>query len=281
MVDKIIETSVDISREKIHWNQEMSYGQYLALDDLLNAQDIKSDKHDEMMFIIIHQASELWMKLSIHELSAAMKSLAADDLGVAMKMISRIARIQEQLTQSWNVLATMTPKDYLSFRDSLGQSSGFQSYQYRMIEFSLGNKNKDLIKAHLEHPEIYGMVKQTLDAPSLYDLSLQLLSRRGFDVPAECLDRDWSEPYQANKKIENIWKEIYQNHEKHWDLYDWAEKLVDLEHRFQSWRFAHMKTVERIIGFRRGTGGTSGVSYLVKALDLRFFPELWTVRSEL
>ncbi len=279
MQDKNIESSVDISDEKIHWKQDVSYGQYLELDGLLNLQNLRSGKHDEMMFIIIHQASELWMKLSIHELSAAMTSLGEDNLGIAMKMIARIARIQEQLTQSWNVLATMTPKDYLSFRDSLGQSSGFQSYQYRMIEFALGNKNREMIKAHEGHPEIFALVSQVLNAPSLYDLTLQLLSRRGFDVPKECLNRDWAKPYEAHKKVEDIWKEIYQNSDQYWELYDWAEKLVDLEHRFQSWRFAHMKTVERIIGFRKGTGGTSGVSYLVKALDLRFFPELWTVRS--
>lgn len=281
MSDHKIESSVDLSGEKIHWDQDISYGQYLDLDKLLTAQQLRSDKHDEMMFIIIHQASELWMKLSIHELTAAMTCLKEDKLGTAMKMIARIARIQEQLTQSWNVLSTMTPTDYLSFRDRLGESSGFQSYQYRMIEFSLGNKNREMIKAHQGHPEIYDQVKTVLEAPSLYDLTLQLLSRRGFDLPDDYLNRDWSQAYKSNKQVEAAWKDIYLNCEKHWDLYDWAEKLVDLEHRFQTWRFAHMKTVERIIGFRRGTGGTSGVSYLVKALDLRFFPELWTVRTSL
>ena len=281
MSDHKIESSVDLSGEKIHWDQDISYGQYLDLDKLLTAQHLRSDKHDEMMFIIIHQTSELWMKLSIHELTAAMTCLKEDKLDAAMKMIARIARIQEQLIQSWNVLSTMTPSDYLSFRDSLGESSGFQSYQYRMIEFSLGNKNRKMIKAHQGHPEIYDQVKAVLEAPSLYDLTLQLLSRRGFDLPDDYLNRDWSQAYKSNKQVETAWKDIYQNCEKHWDLYDWAEKLVDLEHRFQSWRFAHMKTVERIIGFRSGTGGTSGVSYLVKALDLRFFPELWTVRTSL
>jgi len=279
--DKNIETSVDLKDEKIHWDQDVSYGQYLDLESLLSAQHLRSDKHDEMMFIIIHQASELWMKLSLHELTAAMKCVAEDNLDAAMKMIARIARIQEQLTQSWNVLSTMTPMDYLSFRDTLGQSSGFQSHQYRMIEFSLGIKNKDMIKAHQGHPDIYQMVKRTLEAPSLYDLTLQLLARRGFEVPENCLNRDWSDAYQPQAQVEAIWKQIYHNNEKYWDLYDWAEKLVDLEQRFQSWRFAHMKTVERIIGYRRGTGGTGGVSYLVKALDLRFFPELWTVRTSL
>jgi len=281
MSENTKEGAVDLSGEKIHWNQDISYGQYLDLDKILNAQHLRSDCHDEMMFIIIHQASELWMKLSIHELCGAMDCIKNDDLGLAMKMIARIARIQEQLTQSWNVLATMTPKDYLSFRDSLGQSSGFQSYQYRMIEFALGNKNKDMVKAHKAHPEIYNKVVQVLEAPSLYDLTLQLLARRGFAVPEECLDRDWSEPYQANAAIEAIWKQVYLRGDELWDLYEWAEKLVDLEHRFQSWRFAHMKTVERIIGYRRGTGGTGGVSYLNKALELSFFPELWSVRTSL
>ncbi|PHZ83625.1 tryptophan 2,3-dioxygenase [Paremcibacter congregatus] len=281
MTGEKIDSSVDLTGEKIHWSQDVSYGQYLELDSILSAQTLRSDKHDEMMFIIIHQASELWMKLSIHEMTAAMECLKEDNLDLAMKMVARIARIQEQLTQSWNVLSTMTPKDYLSFRDALGQSSGFQSYQYRMIEFSLGNKNKGMIEAHKDHPNIYAQVKNVLENPSIYDLTLQLLARRGFDLPAECLERDWSEPYQAHPDVEAAWKKVYENGEEYWDLYDWAEKLVDLEHRFQTWRFAHMKTVERIIGFRRGTGGTGGVSYLVKALDLRFFPELWTVRTSL
>jgi len=281
MPDRKIESSVDLTGEKIHWDQDISYGQYLDLDSLLHVQNLRSDSHDEMMFIIIHQASELWMKLSIHELTAAMQAISADNLDGAMKMIARIARIQEQLTQSWNILSTMTPMDYLSFRDHLGQSSGFQSYQYRILEFSLGNKNRDMIKAHKSHPDIYETVRQSLHAPSLYDLTLQLLSRRGFKIPESHLARDWSAPYQAHPDIEAIWKDIYNQNEKYWQLYDWAEKLVDLEHRFQTWRFAHMKTVERIIGYRRGTGGTGGVSYLVKALDLRFFPELWTVRTSL
>ena len=281
MSDQDIKTSVDISREKIHWDQDISYGDYLELDTLLSAQKLRSDSHDEMMFIIIHQASELWMKLCIHELSSAMEKLKTDEIGPAMKMIARIARIQEQLIHSWNILSTMTPKDYISFRDSLGQSSGFQSYQYRIMEFALGNKNAAMIKAHAEHPKRYEAVKGVLEAPSLYDLTLQLLSRRGFNIPASHLDRDWSQPYEANDQVEAAWQEIYKQGDDHWDLYEWAEKLVDLEHRFQTWRFSHMKTVERIIGYRRGTGGTAGVHYLKKALDLRFFPELWNVRTAL
>ena len=282
MSDKDIKTSVDISGEKdIHWKRDVSYGDYLELDKLLNAQNIRSNSHDEMMFIIIHQASELWMKLCIHELASAMEKLKSDEIGPAMKMISRIARIQEQLIHSWNILSTMTPKDYMSFRDSLGQSSGFQSYQYRVIEFSLGNKNEAMIKAHTDHEDRFAAVKGALQAPSIYDLTVQLLSRRGFDIPKSHIDRDWSKPYDASDTVEAAWKEIYKQGEDHWELYEWAEKLVDLEHRFQTWRFSHMKTVERIIGYRRGTGGTAGVHYLNKALELRFFPELWNVRTAL
>lgn len=277
----ISDNTVDLNGEEIHWDQDISYGQYLALDKVLNAQHCLSDSHDEMMFIVIHQASELWMKLMIHELTAAMECVKHDELGPAMKMLARIARCQEQLIHSWNVLSTMTPKDYLSFRDSLGQSSGFQSYQYRIIEFSLGNKNRDMVNAHKAFPEIFTRVSDVLNAPSIYDLTLQLLAKRGFDVPKECLERDWSVAYTSNPKVEEIWGEIYKKGDEYWDLYEWAEKLVDLEHRFQTWRFAHMKTVERIIGYRKGTGGTGGVSYLVKALDLSFFPELWSVRTKL
>ncbi len=283
MSNKKTETvaAVDISDEKIHWKQDMSYGQYLALTDILSAQNPMSDQHDEMLFIIIHQTSELWIKLSIHELTAAIGHIKKDELGSAFKMISRIARIQEQLIQSWNVLSTMTPKDYLSFRDSLGQSSGFQSYQYRIMEFALGNKNKAMIKTHEAYPEIYEKVNAALHAPSIYDVTLGLLKERGFDVPDDILKRDLSEAYVADKRIEKIWNEIYTQSDKYFDLYELAEKLVDLEHRFQTWRFSHMKTIERIIGYRRGTGGTGGVSYLVKALDLQFFPELWSVRTHL
>ena len=271
--------AVDLSGEKIHWDQEMSYGQYLALDQILSAQKPQSSEHDEMLFILIHQTSELWMKLSIHELLAAIDNIRADNLRPAFKMLSRIARIQTQLLQSWEVLATMTPFDYMQFRDKLGKSSGFQSYQYRMIEFTIGNKNARMIDAHRAHPEIYGMLKATLNAPSLYDETLKLLARRGFDIPAAKLERDWSTPYQPSPEVEAAWLKIYRNAGEYWDIYELAEKLVDLEYHFQQWRFAHMKTVERIIGFKQGTGGTAGVSYLVKALDLKFFPELWTVRT--
>ena len=200
----------------------------------MSSQNIRSDSHDEMLFIIIHQASELWMKLCIHELTCAMEKLKADEIGPAMKMISRIARIQEQLIHSWNVLSTMTPKDYMGFRDSLGQSSGFQSYQYRIIEFSLGNKNADMIKAHTDHPARYSAVKGALEAPSIYDLTLQLLAKRGFDIPKSHTDRDWSKPYEVSDAVEAAWMEVYKQGDDHWDLYEWAEKLVDLEQRFQN-----------------------------------------------
>lgn len=274
-------TSVDVTGEDIHWNQDISYGSYLQLDDLLACQKPLSSKHDEMLFVVIHQASELWMKACLHELGAAMQHLANDDLGPVQKMLSRVAKIQANLQQSWEILSTMTPADYAAFRDDLGQSSGFQSFQYREIEYRLGNKNARMAEAHKNVPARYERLQDVLDSPSFYDLCLQLLAKRGFDIPADKLERDWRQPYEASKGVEQAWLKIYQDTQKHWDLYELAEKLVDLEHHFHAWRFAHMKTVERIIGYKKGTGGTGGVSYLVKALDLRFFPELWTVRTSL
>jgi len=219
------------------------------------------------------------MKLCIHELAAAIDHVRRDVLGPAFKMLARVARVQAQLTQSWDVLATMTPSDYSSFRNQLGKSSGFQSYQYRMLEFLVGNKNPATIEVYRRTPEVYERLEKALRTASLYDESLRLLSRRGYEVPAEYLDRDWSEPYVASKGVAAAWLAVYHNAEEHWDLYELAEKLVDLDHQFQLWRFSHMKTVERIIGYKRGTGGTSGVAYLSKLLELRFFPELWTVRT--
>lgn len=274
-------TSVDLASEDIHWKQDMSYGTYLNLDDLLKCQKPVSEHHDEMLFVVIHQASELWMKLCLHELAAAMDHLKQDNLGPVFKMLSRVAKIQANLQQSWEILSTLTPADYASFRDDLGQSSGFQSFQYREIEYRLGNKNAKMAEAHKEVPARYDRLQNVLDTPSFYDLCLQLLARRGFELPADVIDRNWREPYVANDKVEAVWSAIYRDTEKYWDLYELAEKLVDLEHHFHQWRFAHMKTVERIIGYKRGTGGTAGVSYLVKALDLRFFPELWTARTSI
>lgn len=272
---------VDLDNEGVHWQQDLSYGQYLDLDALLHCQRPRSAEHDEMLFIVIHQVSELWIKLCLHEAHAADEHIRRDQLSPAFKMLARVARIQEQLIKAWEVLVTMTPADYARFRGSLGQSSGFQSYQYRELEFLLGNKNARMVEAHRAHPEHYRHLSAILAAPSIYDISLQLLHRRGFALPAYCLERDWSQPYQACAEVEAAWSRVYHHTEQHWDLYELAEKLVDLEYNFQKWRFSHMKTVERIIGHKKGTGGTGGVSYLVKALDLTFFPELWAVRTSI
>lgn len=271
----------DVGEETIHWDQDLSYSGYLSLDALLECQTARTDSHDEMLFLIIHQASELWMKLCIHEISGAMREVKRDNLGAAFKMLARVSRIQAQLRHSWAVLSTMTPSDYLSFRDALGQSSGFQSFQYREIEYALGNKNATLVEVHRSNPKRYERLQQVLRAPSFYDLCLQHLSRQGFSIPGDYLERDWSQPYIPCAAVEAAWAEVYASTDEHWQQYELAEKLVDLEHEFQMWRFSHMKTVERIIGYRKGTGGTSGVAFLEKALSLRFFPELWTVRTEL
>ena len=272
---------VDLSDEQVHWDlgESQSYGQYLNLELLLSAQRPVSVEHDEMLFIIIHQASELWMKLCLHELTAARDHIRRDDLGPSFKMLARVSRIQAQLVQSWDVLATMTPAEYSMFRNQLGRASGFQSTQYRMLEFVIGNKNAEMIEVHRRDATAYEALQRALQTPSIYDESLRLLSRRGFEIPEEYLDRDWSQPYQANKQVAAAWLSVYHSVDANWDLYELAEKLVDLDHHFQLWRFSHMKTVERIIGYKRGTGGTSGVSYLTKALELRFFPELWSIRT--
>lgn len=274
---------VDLSDEQVHWDlgASQSYGDYLHLQQILTAQHPASTEHDEMLFIIIHQASELWIKLCLHELTAASEHIRRDDLGPCFKMLSRVSRIQTQLTQSWDVLATMTPFDYSSFRNQLGKSSGFQSYQYRMLEFALGNKNADMIVVHKRDPENYARLQRALVAPSIYDEALRLLSRRGYDIPDEYLDRDFSQPYTPDKRVAAAWLAVYHHVKEHWDLYELAEKLVDLDYKFQHWRFSHMKTVERVIGYKRGTGGTAGVAYLNKALELRAFPELWTIRTSI
>lgn len=274
---------VDFSDEQVHWDlgESQSYGEYLGLSQILSAQRPVSLEHDEMLFIIIHQASELWMKLCLHELTAAREHIRRDDLGPSFKMLARVSRIQQQLVQSWDVLATMTPAEYSLFRNQLGRASGFQSVQYRMLEFIIGNKNPDTIEVHRRDPKSYEDLQRALHSPSIYDETLRLLSRRGFEIPGEYLDRDWSQAYQPSKQVAAAWLAVYHSVEDNWDLYDLAEKLVDLDHKFQLWRFSHMKTVERIIGYKRGTGGTGGVSYLNKALELRFFPELWTIRTSM
>ncbi len=258
-----------------------TYGDYLHLDGLLACQQPKSDHHDEMMFVIIHQATELWMKLILHELTAATAQVAADQLDQAQKMLARVSRIESQLIQSWDVLSTLTPTEYLGFRDKLGHASGFQSWQYRMIEFALGNKNARLLAAHADRPEIHTRLQTALANPSLYDEALRLLARRGFTIPETHTERDWTQPYKPDDSVRAAWLTIYGDPEKHWELYEFAEKLIDVEDWFQQWRFRHMKTVERIIGFKRGTGGTAGVGYLRHALDIYFFPELWHVPTEL
>ena len=264
-----------------HLRPNLSYGDYLALDDILGAQRPRSDQHDEMLFIIIHQASELWMKLAIHELGAARDAIGADDLAKALKMIARVGRIQSQMIQSWDVLATLTPSEYGKIRPALGQSSGFQSYQYRQLDFILGSKNPGALKVHEGSPAIHTALKASLDAPSLYDETVKLLARRGFAIGEDRLRRDWSAPYVASADVEAAWLAIYRAPEAWWDLYELAEKLVDLEYRFQQWRFSHLKTVERIIGGRMGTGGSAGLGYLAKGLDTAFFPELLKVRTTL
>lgn len=273
--------AVGLDDQAIHWDADLSYSGYLQLDGLLALQKPRSAAHDELMFIVVHQASELWMKLAIAELGAAMAEIGRGNPGPAFKMLARVSRIQTQLTESWAVLSTMTPADYSSFRASLGQSSGFQSFQYRQLEFMLGNKNPAMIRAHRQNPVAHTLLERVLREPSVYDLALRLLHRQGIGLPAEVLERDFAVPYVARPEVEAAWAEVYRNPQAYWDLYELAEKLVDVEHQFQVWRFNHMKTVERIIGHKRGTGGSSGVSYLVRALDLRFFPELWTVRTRI
>lgn len=258
-----------------------TYGSYLRLDDLLSCQTPLSDTHDEMLFIIIHQASELWMKLCLHELGAAREAITRGDIASAMKMMSRVGRAQTQLIQSWEVLATMTPADYSAMRGSLGSSSGFQSFQYRKLEFIMGNKNAAMIEMHEGSEQVKQSLTEELERPSLYDEALRLLAKRGLPVPASHLERDFTKAYVASKDVEECWAMIYRDPEHYWDLYDLAEKLVDVEYRFQLWRFGHLKAVERVIGFKRGTGGTAGVPYLAKVVEQTFFPELLTVRMVL
>lgn len=274
-------SQVDVSDEDIHWDfkDDMSYGKYLRLDTILSQQELLTGEHDEMLFIVIHQVAELWMKLVIHEIEAASRRIAQNEVRPALKMLTRVSRTQEQLIEAWSVLATMTPADYLVFRDKLGHSSGFQSYQYRTIEFRLGNKNAAMARVHKDNPVAHAMVTEALTRPSIWDETLAFLARKGYNIPKDRLERDWSEAYKPCEQVEAVWREIYSNSDTHWEAYELGEKLVDVEHKFQQWRFNHMKTVERIIGFRKGTGGTAGVGYLVKALDLRFFPEIWTVRT--
>jgi len=259
----------------------MSYGDYLQIDKVLDAQKCRSDAHDEMLFIIQHQTSELWMKLLLHEVGAARSAIREDQLAPSFKMLARVSRILEQLNNAWDVLRTMTPSDYTRFREALGQSSGFQSLQYRMIEFALGNRNEAMIRPHAHVPAHKQMLEAEMMQPSLYLEVLRYAARHGMDLPADLLAAPATVPHSAHPAVTALWAKVYRDPENHWSLYELAEKLVDLEDYFRRWRFNHVTTVERIIGFKRGTGGTGGVNYLKKMLEVELFPELWHVRTEL
>jgi len=271
------------SEKGIHTDflNKMTYGDYLQLDALLSSQKRLSDHHDEMLFIIIHQVSELWMKLILHELRAAIEAIERNDMDPAFKMLARVSKIQSQIIHAWDVLSTLTPSEYMEFRDKLGQASGFQSYQYRMIEFALGYKTDYIVKIYEKDSVLHEELKRALYAPSIYDVALKALARAGFPINPALLARDYSEPYEEDPTVEAAWLSVYQNVDQYWELYQLAEKLIDIEDWLQQWRFRHMKTVERIIGHKTGTGGSSGVTYLKKVLDHRFFPELWNIRTKL
>ncbi len=273
----------DPAREgaQMAFDGRMSYTDYLRLDALLTAQHPISDAPDEMLFIIQHQTSELWMRLMIHELSAARDAIAADRLQPAFKMLARVARIMEQLNNAWDVLRTMTPSDYTTFRDRLGQSSGFQSWQYRMIEYAAGNRNAAMLRPHAHRPDILARLEGELARPSLYDEALRAAARAGLPVPGDVLTRDVTQPWVISDAVEAAWAVVYRAPEAHWAIYELAEKLVDFEDYFRRWRFNHVTTVERVIGLKRGTGGTGGTSYLKRMLEVELFPELWRVRTQL
>lgn len=259
----------------------LNYGAYLQLDSLLSAQVPLSDHHDEMLFIVAHQTTELWIKLVIHELRSAMALIAQDSLGPALKRLARVKHIQRQMTDQWSVLATLTPTEYAQFRGVLGKSSGFQSMQYRLLEFLLGNKNQAMIAVFAHHPQEQQLLQAALDAPSLYDEFLLFLGRRGYPIPDRLINRDWRQPHTLDQELVGVFTAVYAEPERQWDVYETCEELLDVEDTFQTWRFRHLKTVERIIGFKKGTGGSSGVAFLRRALDLSFFPELYAVRTEI
>jgi tryptophan 2,3-dioxygenase len=258
-----------------------SYGDYLRLEELLAAQRPVTTVHDEMLFIIQHHTSELWIKLLLHELDLAVQLVRADRLGETFKIFARVAHIQRLLFEQWAVLETMTPSEYLQFRDALGKASGFQSYQYRALEFVLGNKDAHTLKPHAHDTRVHTELATRLAAPSLYDEFLRWLARHGYAIPADRVDRDFTQPYTSSRGVLEVFRTIYSHPDQHYEAYDMCEKLVDIEERFQLWRFRHMTTVKRIIGFAPGTGGSSGVGFLRQALDLTFFPELWEVRTHL
>lgn len=263
------------------FKEKMTYSDYLGLDTLLSSQHPLSDHHDETLFIIVHHVSELWMKLILHELHAAIGDIQSDNLSSSFKKLARVSQVQDQLKRVWDVLATLTPSEYVQFRDKLGNASGFQSYQNRLIEFSLGYKTEYIVKIYEKNPELHADLKEAYESPSLYDVSIQALAKAGLPIDEDVLDRDVSMTHQSNESVKKAWMTVYKNVDQYWELYELAEELVDIEDLFQQWRFRHMKTVERIIGFKKGTGGSGGVSYLKKVLDQYFFPELWELRTEL
>jgi tryptophan 2,3-dioxygenase len=271
-----LETGIHVELEK-----GGTYGDYLHLDELLAAQQPVTKVHDEMLFIIQHQTSELWIKLLLHELDFAVTFVRDDRLDESFKVFARVAHIQRMLFEQWAVLETMTPSEYLQFRDSLGKASGFQSYQYRALEFVLGNKDANTLRPHQHEPRLHDELLRRLRAPSLYDEFLRWLARHGHAIPADRVERDFTQPYQRSAAVLEVFRTVYADPARNYDAYDMCEKLVDIEERFQLWRFRHMTTVKRIIGFAPGTGGSSGVGFLQKALELTFFPELWDVRTHI
>lgn len=259
----------------------LNYASYLHLDELLSAQVPLSDHHDEMLFIIQHHTTELWIKLVVHELRSAMRLIGADELSPALKRLARIKHVQKQMTDQWSVLATLTPSEYVQFRGYLGKASGFQSLQYRHLEFLLGNKNAGMIAVFRHDPAAQEVLREALESPSLYDEFLLFLHRGGYPIPERLVHRDWTVPHTLDEDLVKVFTEVYADPEHHWAVYETCEELVDVEDTFQTWRFRHLKTVERIIGYKRGTGGSSGVAFLRQALSLTFFPELWAVRTEI
>ena len=276
-------TTYDPARDgaQMSFDGRMSYGDYLQIDRILDAQRLLTGAHDEMLFIIQHQTSELWMRLALHELDAARRAVAEDRAPEAFKMLARISRIFEQLNNAWDVLRTMTPSDYTTFRNGLGQSSGFQSWQYRLIEYAVGNRNLAMLKPHAHRADLTAKLEAELARPTLYDEALRHLARAGLPVPAEVLNRDLRQPWTAHDGVREVWETVYREPTRYWQAYELAEKLVDFEDYFRRWRFNHVTTVERVIGLKRGTGGTSGVSYLRRMLEVELFPELWHLRTTL
>lgn len=269
--------------EQLHtdFKEKMTYSDYLGLDTLLASQLPLSDHHDEMLFVVVHHVSELWMKLVLHEVYGAIRDVQSDDLSASFKKLARVANIQDQLKQVWDVLATLTPSEYIEFRDKLGNASGFQSYQNRLIEFAFGYKTEYILTIYEKDPVLHARLEKAHASPSLYDVAIQALARAGLPVDKEVLNRDVRVTHTLNQSVQQAWMTVYQDVEQYWQLYELAEKLVDVEDLFQQWRFRHMKTVERIIGFKKGTGGSGGVRYLKKVLDQYFFTELWELRTQL